>query len=670
MDRDEYSRAVKALTYGKRLPDGVYLHRSQLGQLPLPLLRAVKEAQELVGNDEPFDVIRFATKGVRLSLLHYPAFFDAAFPTLARAWLVDLAGRTAAVRDYDAKGNPPILHRKELLLAHDDPKRAVFETLTIDAERYGLFSDSKNIGTKRSWEARLHRLRLRVEGHALKEETERTALEIHDATVERHRTALQRYSLSAPMQALWRHGLLNGSSVFDYGCGRGDDLRILRELGVVANGWDPHFAPSEPKLEADVVNIGYVINVVEDLRERRDALVGAFKLARKALAVSALIGGRTAFEQHRLFRDGVLTSRGTFQKYFSQQELREYIATTLKRDPIAVAPGLFFVFRTDEDEQSFLAARQMQARCHVSLPRSEAERPKRPSRWEVHAELLDGFWERCLALGRLPKDHEFPRMPELRGALGTPQAVLRRLVGDRGAESLEVARRARMDDLLVYLALNLFERRKSFGHLPTQLQTDIAGFWGGYGAAKAEATRLLFSIGKPDVVHEACREASAKGLGVMDGDHNLQLHTTLVARLPAVLRVYVGAAARLYGDVEAADLVKVHIQSGKLTLLMYDDFVSKALPRLIERIKVDMRAQEVIFFEYGDDLPTQLLYRKSHYLAPDFDHYEEQVAFDEALLALGLDLSGFGPDEGSLLHILRAHHALVVEGFRLRRVRT
>jgi DNA phosphorothioation-associated putative methyltransferase len=435
-------------------------------------------------------------------------------------------------------------------------------------------------------------------------------------------------------------------------------VRILKELGVEAGGWDPHFAAREEKREADAVNLGFVVNVIEDLGERRAALAGAYKLARKVLAVAALIGGRTAFEQHRLFRDGVLTTRGTFQKYFSQQELREYLEETLGREPIAVAPGVFFVFRDDTEEQRFLAARQTLARCPVRLPKVEversarvrAERAPRPvraprvSRWEQHRELLEDFWGRCLELGRLPKEAEYGRLAELRGSVGTPQTVLKRLREEQGEESIEAARRARMDDLLVYLALNVFERRRSFRRLPESLQRDIAVFWGSYATAQAEATKLLFSLGKMEVILAACTAAAAEGIGFLDGDHSLQLHSSLVPRLPAVLRAYVGCASRLYGEVEAADLVKIHVQSGKLSLMSYDDFTGKALPRLLERVKIDLRAQRVVFFDYGEEAGVQLLYRKSRYLSPGFEGYEEQVRFDAELEGLGIDLSGFGPD--------------------------
>jgi DNA phosphorothioation-associated putative methyltransferase len=564
------------------------------------------------------------------------------------------------------------------MLSPDHPRAAELLALSEEAERLGLFGDTRTIGTKIPWEARLARLGVEVLGHRIVEVGE--AGEAREPVrVERHRTALQRYSLSTPMQALFRHGFLDGrGTVFDYGCGRGDDVRILTELGLSATGWDPHFAAKNDRREADVVNLGFVINVIEDPRERREALAGAYALARKVLAVAALIGGRTAYEQHRLFRDGVLTTRGTFQKYFTQEELRGYLEETLGREPVAVAPGVFFVFRDDAEEQRFLAARQTLARCPVRLPRPVVARPERTprapraqrlSRWEIHKDLLEDFWAQCLSLGRMPKEDEYPRLPELRASVGAPATVLRRLSEERGEDSLEAARRARMEDLLVYLALNVFERRRSFRKLPDGLQRDIAGFWGSYASAQGEATKLLFSLGRVEVIHAAARASAEAGVGVLDADHALMLHSSLVPHLPAVLRAYVGCASRLYGEVESADLVKIHIQSGKLSLMTYDDFAGKPLPRLLERVKIDLRAQRVVFFDHGEGERAQLLYGKSRYVRPDFERYEDQAAFERSLDALGIDLGGFGPDLAALEEALGARK-LRIRGFRLVRARS
>ncbi|MBO9484508.1 hypothetical protein [Salinisphaera sp. G21_0] len=53
--------------------------------------------------------------------------------------------------------------------------------------------------------------------------------------------------------------------MFDYGCGHGDDLSELQAHGITASGWDPNWRPEGEKTEGDLVNFGYVINVIEDL---------------------------------------------------------------------------------------------------------------------------------------------------------------------------------------------------------------------------------------------------------------------------------------------------------------------------------------------------------------------------------------------------------------------
>jgi hypothetical protein len=52
--------------------------------------------------------------------------------------------------------------------------------------------------------------------------------------------------------------------------------------------------------------------------------------------------------------------------------------------------------------------------------------------------------------------------------------------------------------------------------------------------------------------------------------------------------------------------VKIHVRSGKLTLLFYDDFDSSPLPRLRERIKINMREQKIDFFQYSKGTESQL----------------------------------------------------------------
>jgi DNA phosphorothioation-associated putative methyltransferase len=67
------------------------------------------------------------------------------------------------------------------------------------------------------------------------------------------------------------------------------DLGVLEDLGFNCEGWDPVHRPEGKRRESDVVNLGYVVNVIEDSEERADALRTAWGYARKALIVAARV---------------------------------------------------------------------------------------------------------------------------------------------------------------------------------------------------------------------------------------------------------------------------------------------------------------------------------------------------------------------------------------------
>ena len=387
-----------------------YVHADAFEFLPREVSEEIAAAEKLahVTRTQHFNVARFEDLNDRISLLNYPHFFEDGFPTLHESWLVDLTTGRVSYRSYRDSLTPPILHRKELMLAEGHPRRAEFQALTNAAEAIGLFHDSTRIGFREPWLRLVREKGYQIVGHELipiaNDETTIVPSDVttNGSSVARHLTALVRHGFSAPVQALARYGLINPSvEVMDYGCGRGDDVRGLTTNGIEAYGWDPHYAPDGPKREADVVNLGFVINVIEDLDERTEAVRGAYALTKKVLAVAAMLASQVT-QPGRPYRDGYLTSRNTFQKYYTQAQLAGFIADVLDEQPVPVSPGVFFVFRDKDLEQSFLAGRQRNVTLLQRLERTPAVRIRTPRpdriqlKYETNREAVDALWQTWL----------------------------------------------------------------------------------------------------------------------------------------------------------------------------------------------------------------------------------------------------------------------------------
>jgi len=132
--------------------------------------------------------------------------------------------------------------------------------------------------------------------------------------IQRHKTAMGRAHLSRPIQLALASNIIHPeTTILDYGCGRGDDLRTLLGLGYDCVGWDPVHRSDGERRPSEVVNLGYVVNVIEDSSERAETLESAWALAERVMLVAA----RVDFQAGQDFEDcadGVLTGRGTFQR--------------------------------------------------------------------------------------------------------------------------------------------------------------------------------------------------------------------------------------------------------------------------------------------------------------------------------------------------------------------
>ncbi len=253
----------------------------------------------------------------------------------------------------------------------------------------------------------------------------------------RHRTAMSRTSLSRPLSLALHDDILKpNDSFFDYGCGRGSDIRHVAALGFRVGGWDPAFRPDAEVFPADVVNFGYVANVIEDPLERADALRAAWELTKRVLIVAARVDWEMRGVAGRPFGDGIITGTGTFQKFYAQEELRSWISSVVDAPTIAAAPGIYYVFRDQVHGQSFLAAR-VRRRTSVVQRHLTSE-----ALYEANREVLAPLEAFVLARGRAPEASELPQAEGIKECFGSIRKALdliRRVTGESAWQAAERA---------------------------------------------------------------------------------------------------------------------------------------------------------------------------------------------------------------------------------------
>lgn len=652
MTAAEYRQALDALPYGKRLPGAVYLvDPGEDTRIPSLLRIAVAELRRRLEIGPDFNLLKFHTASPKVSFLEYPEFEKSPHPALAEAVIVDLVTGKTRRDDYRSRANPPILHRKETFLPPEHPLHAKFAKLTRQEEAAGLLDDTARIGFRINWERILAEKGLGFRGHRLVEvgiegpsKPPPPKKKIH-----RHKTALVRREISKPVKTLLELGQLRrGESFFDYGCGHGGDVEAIQRLGHESTGWDPVHAPDSAKHDADVVNLGFVLNVIEDPAERVDALLDAWKHTRRALLVSTLISGQEAYEDVRTFGDGVITSRDTFQKYFEPAEIQSLLEDSLHTEAVPVGLGIYLVFRETADLHDFLAQRSRRFIDWESLSRKlgllRALKAKRDP-YDTHRELLDAFWESVLELGRMPRDDEFDRLAEVRQACGSLPRALQLFIDRFGEPTFNAARQRRKEDLIAFIAAAQLRRKIPFNQLSPRLQRDLRSFFGSYANAEEKARDLMFAAGDEDELELATAQLDFGHLDPIEG--HFTVHRSLLDELPVILRVYVECAARLYGNPREADLIKIHLHSRKLTFQYYQDFEKSPLPELLTRIKIDLKRLFVTVIDHTTGPEHQLLFFKERFLPKDHPDRAKMARFSARLRKLGLreETIGHGPSK-------------------------
>jgi DNA phosphorothioation-associated putative methyltransferase len=478
-------------------------------------------------------------------------------------------------------------------------------------ELIGLLDNSRSIGTRRAWEERLAQFRVAFQGHTL---VHRSLLNSQSSQVkiDRHKAAISRNDFSKPVRLALEAGLIHpATSFFDYGCGQGGDLDRITKLGYECSGWDPHYRPDTPQTEADVVNLGYIINVIESQAERREALIHAWGLTRQVLIVAAQVLIAQGNSQIA-YGDGVITSRNTFQKYYDQEELKIYIDQVLGVDAVPVALGIYFVFRDEAQAQTFRAAR---FRSRVTVPRVQLQNKRFEDYKEQLAPLMDFFADR----GRLPTIEELPETSALTSEFGNLKRAFQIVLQATNPQEWDAISDRRRQDLLVYLALSHFGHRPKVRDLSAVVQNDIKSLFGSYPQACAAADLMLMSLGNLEMIEERCKNSP---IG-QKRPNSLWVHVSVIDALDPLLRLYEGCASRTIGRPQEANVVKFHFRKPKISYLVFPDFDSDPHPALHTSMQVRLRDLYVHYQDYDPTDNPPLLHQKNLLVTPDYPTYEK-----------------------------------------------
>jgi len=445
--------------------------------------------------------------------------------------------------------------------------------------------------------------------------------------VARHKTAMSRAALSRPIATAIRDSIVTAeTSIFDYGCGRADDLRNLAALGYTVDGWDPTHRASASREPADIVNLGYVVNVIEDPTERADTLRSAWNLTRRVLVVSSRLTWDARIVSGRPYGDGLMTRTGTFQKLYEQAELGRWIGDSLGAEVHAAAPGIYYVFKEASDAQAFLANRVYTYRPRMRIDPHEL--------YESNEAVLEPLLSFMKLHGRVPRRGELAddtalAITEAVGSISRAHQLIRRVTEDEYWAKVAVHRRA---ELLVYIALSRFSGRPRFNQLGTTLAADVRTHFGSYQDACSRADRMLLACGDPAIVLVNARSSSVG----KQTPSALHVHRSALSELPPILQVYEGCARALSGTVEHANLVKLSVTEPQVSYLTYPEFDRNPHPTLASSIIVNLRKLTVDWRDYRSSANPPLLHRKEEFVGDDYPRRSTYAKLTRAETRAGL----------------------------------
>ena len=161
---DVYDRLLST-GRGKRIGGFVYAHIDLMRSVPKLRSTFCQQPNRLAGRSFAYNVVKVRPPK-RISFLLYEDF-EQPFPALLASLSCDVETGSSRLTDYSKRANPPVLHRKELLLEASDPRALRGSILTARLEALGAFADTRRIGTRNHWNNTLAKLRLTLQAGQL-----------------------------------------------------------------------------------------------------------------------------------------------------------------------------------------------------------------------------------------------------------------------------------------------------------------------------------------------------------------------------------------------------------------------------------------------------------------------------------------------------------------------
>lgn len=594
---------------GKLLPSALYVHISALSALDPLLVNYELLARQASSQTFEATLIKFNLEQPKISYLFYPEFDRDPHPALHYSFIVDTETLETKYLDYQKSDNPPILHRKETFVTPDYPLYDEFAQLTTFELALGLLDNSRFIGNRQQWQQLLEGQRIYFQGHRLI----CPVAKAHTVQIERQKAAMHRKDISRPVRLAQEAELFTPQTTFfDYGCGFGSDVEKMQQLGYSSVGWDPYYFPNNEILAADIVNLGYVINVIEDSLERRQALIKAWEITKRVLLVSAQV---LIDHQDRgliAYADGIITSRNTFQKYYEQEELKTYIDHLLGVEAIPVSLGIYFVFKDLTEAENFRATR---FHTQVSTPKIQVF----SKRFEDYQDMLKPLMGFITERGRLPVKKELLNQQEIIEEFGTIRRAFQVVLQVTDNTEWETVREKRREELLLYLALSRFSHRPKPRELKTEIKEDFKALFGSYQEACWLADKMFLRLRDLKEIEKIC-QASIVGKKL---NNSLLIHIRALKSLDPLLRLYEACASEVIGKLDQANAIKLSWKRPRISYLYYPNFDLDPHPCLKTVMEVSLSDLRVKYHEYDLAENPPILHEKETLISKDYPLYEK-----------------------------------------------